>query len=69
MVAKSHWAKESARLAERASHPTLTPREITVLGLLAKGMRNKEIAAALGISEGTVPVHMKSIFASSPGSE
>ena len=26
-------------------------------------MRNKEIAAALGVSEGTVPVHMKSIFA------
>ena len=52
-----------ARLAERASHPTLTPREIVVLELLAQGMRNKEIAAAMGISEGTVPVHMKSIFA------
>jgi two-component system NarL family response regulator len=52
-----------ARLAERASHPTLTPREIGVLELLAQGMRNKEIAAALGLSEGTVPVHMKSIFA------
>jgi two-component system, NarL family, response regulator len=52
-----------ARLAERASHPTLTPREIVVLELLAQGMRNKEIAAALGISEATVPVHMKSIFA------
>lgn len=52
-----------ARLAERASHPTLTPREIGVLELLAQGMRNKEIAAALGISEGTVPVHMKNIFA------
>src|ERR1700722_650390 len=52
-----------ARLAERASHPALTPREIAVLGLLAQGMRNKEIAAALGISKGTVPVHMKSIFA------
>ena len=52
-----------ARLAERASHPTLTPREIVVLELLAQGMRNKEIAAAMGISAGTVPVHMKSIFA------
>jgi DNA-binding NarL/FixJ family response regulator len=51
-----------ARLFVRASHPTLTPREIGVLELLAQGMRNKEIAAALGISEGTVPVHMKSIF-------
>jgi two-component system NarL family response regulator len=51
-----------ARLAQRASHPALTPREVAVLELLAQGMRNKEIAAALGISEGTVPVHMKSIF-------
>jgi len=50
-----------ARLAERAAHPALAPREIGVLELLAQGMRNKEIAAALGISEGTLPVHMKSI--------
>jgi two-component system, NarL family, response regulator len=51
-----------ARLVERATHPTLTPREIGVLELLAQGMRNKEIAAVLDISEGTVPVHMKSVF-------
>jgi len=41
----------------------LTPREIVVLELLAQGMRSKEFAAALDISEGTVPVHMKSTFA------
>lgn len=52
-----------ARLAERASHPTLTHREVEVMGLLAQGMRNKEIAASLGISEGTIQVHVKSIFA------
>ena len=51
-----------ARLAERAAQPTLTPREIGVMELLTQGMRNKEIAAALGISEGTVQVHVKSIY-------
>jgi DNA-binding NarL/FixJ family response regulator len=51
-----------ARLAERAAGPTLTPREIQVVGLIAEGMRNKEIAAALGISDETVQVHVKSIF-------
>lgn len=52
-----------ARLAERASHPTLTRREVEVMELLAQGLRNKEIAASLGISEGTIQVHVKSIFA------
>jgi two-component system NarL family response regulator len=51
-----------ARLAERASHPTLTHREIQVMDLLAQGLRNKEIAASLGISEGTIQGHVKSIF-------
>jgi DNA-binding NarL/FixJ family response regulator len=52
-----------ARLAARAAQPTLTPREVQVLKLVAKGHRNKEIASLLGISEETVPVHLKSIFA------
>jgi two-component system NarL family response regulator len=52
-----------ARLAERSAHPSLTPREAEVMELMAHGLRNKEIAASLGISEGTVSVHIKSIFA------
>jgi DNA-binding NarL/FixJ family response regulator len=52
-----------ARLAERLAHPTLTPREVDVIELITQGLRNKEIAASLGISEGTVQVHVKSIFA------
>ncbi len=50
-------------LAARASHETLTPREVTVLELMAKGLRNKEIAAALGITELTTKVHLRSLFA------
>ena len=51
-----------ARLAERATHPTLTAREVEVTELLSKGLRVKEIAATLGISEGTVQAHTKNIF-------
>jgi DNA-binding NarL/FixJ family response regulator len=51
-----------ARLDERAAQPTLTPREIQVMELVAEGRRNKEIAVLLGISEETVLVQLKNIF-------
>lgn len=51
------------RLAERAEHAQLTSRELEVLELIAKAMRTKEIAAALGISEETARVHIKNILA------
>jgi DNA-binding NarL/FixJ family response regulator len=56
-------ADVQARLDERAAQPTLTSREIQVLGLVSQGQRNKEIASTLGISEETVHVHLKNIFA------
>jgi DNA-binding NarL/FixJ family response regulator len=40
----------------------LTPRELEVLTLVAEGLRNKEIAAALQISEKTVKNHINNIF-------
>lgn len=52
----------AARLAERASNPTLTPREIQVMELVSQGMRNKEVAGALGISEETAHVHVRNIL-------
>lgn len=52
-----------ARLAERASMPTLTSREIEVIALISQGLRNKEVGAMLGITEGTVQIHVKNIFA------
>ena len=49
-------------LDERARHPALSLRERQVLELVAEGMRNKEIAAALGISTDTTGMHVKNIY-------
>ncbi|MCU1237383.1 MAG: two-component response regulator [Candidatus Solibacter sp.] len=50
------------KLADRLTQSQLTAREIEVLTLVAKGLRNKEIGAALTISEETVQGHMKHIL-------
>jgi len=41
----------------------LSPREVDVLRLVAKGMSNKEIGTQLGVVEGTVKIHVANIFA------
>jgi DNA-binding NarL/FixJ family response regulator len=43
--------------------PALTAREQAVLEQLARGLGNKQIAAALGIAERTVKFHVSSVFA------
>ena len=54
--------RAAARLAERAmAGGPLSPREIEVLTWIAEGKSNKEIAALLFISEGTVKTHVLSI--------
>ncbi len=50
------------RLAERMSAPVLTARETEVLQLIVGGNSNKEIAAALFISEATVKTHINSLL-------
>jgi DNA-binding NarL/FixJ family response regulator len=51
------------RLAHRLSVPALTPREIAVLELVAKGLSNREIGAALSTSAGTVKTHLERVYA------
>lgn len=40
----------------------LTPREIEIVRMVAAGLRNKEIAEKLFISEGTVKIHLHNIY-------
>lgn len=52
----------SFQLAEHATDDALTPAEIAVLGLIAGGNSNKQIADQLSISEETVKGRVKSIL-------
>lgn len=47
---------------ESVERGPLTERELEVLGLLAQGLANKQIAVELGISEHTVKFHVSSIY-------
>jgi two-component system nitrate/nitrite response regulator NarP len=45
-----------------SSLPALTPRERELVELVRQGLRNRDIAARLGVTEGTVKVYLHSIF-------
>lgn len=49
-------------IEEETPFEDLTPRETEILGLLAEGQSNKVIARNLGISDGTVKLHVKAIL-------
>ncbi|WP_405913681.1 LuxR C-terminal-related transcriptional regulator [Streptomyces sp. NBC_00963] len=46
----------------RSPRPSLTPRELDILGQLAHGLGNRDIARALFISEATVKTHLGRIY-------
>jgi DNA-binding NarL/FixJ family response regulator len=52
----------AAQLAEHMSDEALTQREVEVLGQIAGGNRNRDIAERLFITEETVKVHIKHIM-------
>jgi DNA-binding NarL/FixJ family response regulator len=73
VAAGGQWLERGAvtqslkRLMTPASAPQqaespLTPRELELVRLVARGMRNKEIARALAITEGTVKIHLYNIY-------
>ena len=51
------------RLSEYFPQVALTPREVEVLSLVARGLANKEIAGKLGTASGTVKMHIQNILA------
>lgn len=54
---KEFWRGDAFDLLE-----PLTERELEILRLMASGIGNREIAAALALSEGTVKNHVSSVF-------
>ncbi|GAA2484035.1 response regulator transcription factor [Streptomyces gobitricini] len=56
-------APVARRAASAASAPALTDRERDILGQLAYGLGNREIARALFISEATVKTHLGRVYA------
>jgi two-component system, NarL family, response regulator len=53
----------ATEIAEHATDDALTPREVDVLRLVARGNANKGIAAQLSLTEETVKSHIRSILA------
>jgi len=47
--------------AEKAAE-LLTPREIELVRMVAQGLRNKQIASQLHITEGTVKTHLRNVY-------
>jgi two-component system nitrate/nitrite response regulator NarP len=57
IVQRTRQAQERA-----ASAPPLTRRERELIELVRQGLRNRDIAAELGVTEGTVKVYLHAIF-------
>ena len=61
-AADDSLAETEGASTELAHAPSLTPREMEVLALVAQGARNKDIAQDLVISERTVKIHVGNIL-------
>lgn len=58
-----HWVDASFEpLVQLSRRSRLTPREVELVRLVASGLSNKEIASALGITEGTVKGNLSKVF-------
>ncbi len=59
------WVSQrvAAKLVAHVTNVRITRRELAVLRLLAAGNSNREIGDALGISDGTVKIHLTHLFA------
>jgi len=55
-------AQVGSRIAENLPRPGLSVREVEVLQSVAAGLKNKEIAYNLGVSEATIHAHIKHIL-------
>jgi len=66
MKGKQYLSDDAGRLMQKPEDdggPVLTRREVEVLGLIAEGMTNQEIAEKLFVSSTTVITHRKNLMA------
>lgn len=56
------WVMRSVTPAETPEHPPLTPQEQRIVALVAEGMTNKAIAAAMDLSPKTVKNYLHNVF-------
>jgi DNA-binding NarL/FixJ family response regulator len=57
----AEWGARGGVTAAGAAS-ALTPRELEIARMVAEGLRNRAIAARLGISEGTVKLHLHHVY-------
>ena len=66
VAAGNTWMEEEmlgeAERPVRPGRSPLTGRELQVMELVERGLKNKEIGASMGIRTGTVKIHLKHIF-------
>jgi two-component system nitrate/nitrite response regulator NarL len=62
VLASAVQAENQPKVEKEDPFAILTPREFEILTLLAEGQSNKVIARNLGISDGTVKLHVKAIL-------
>jgi two-component system nitrate/nitrite response regulator NarP len=55
-------ARQIAKSRKQDGRASLAPRERQLIGFVRKGLRNREIAEQLGVTEGTVKVYLHAVF-------
>jgi len=58
----SERAKQIAKSRKQRGNAALAPRERQLISFVRKGLRNREIAEQLGVTEGTVKVYLHAVF-------
>jgi len=61
-VTRPLLARFAAQAPRAEDLPDLAPRELEIVGLLAEGLADKQIAARLGLSESTVKSYLRSAY-------
>ena len=55
-------AGQLAKAGKRSGHRALAPRERQLIDFVRRGLRNREIAEQLGVTEGTVKAYLHAVF-------